>query len=305
VWAQCWLKIKAGEVSAGRLVVYKSHVKHLQRYLTYAQLTKIRTADIQEVISELATNNPNTNKPMARATLNELKGTAAQICGLAVDNRMMDYNPAIAVKIPKQKVNNTKEERRALTDAEQAWITDTPHRAQRAAMIMVYAGLRRGEVIPLMWNDIDFEARTISVARTVEAAGNSFEIKSTAKTKSSIRTIDIPQRLVDFLQAQPRESIYVCIAASGKMHTPSSWSRTWKSYLADLNLKYGDFSPFGKQHKSKFDPSGTPFVIPNITPHWLRHTFATMLYMTGVDVLTAKEQLGHADIKTTLEIYSC
>ena len=45
-------------------------------------------------------------------------------------------------------------------------------------------------------------------------------------------------------------------------------------------------------------------MIPNITAHWLRHTFATMLYFAGVDLLTAKEQLGHSDIKTTLEIYT-
>ena len=45
-------------------------------------------------------------------------------------------------------------------------------------------------------------------------------------------------------------------------------------------------------------------VIPKITPHWLRHTFATILYFAGVDILTAKEQLGHSDIKTTLGIYT-
>jgi len=78
----------------------------------------------------------------------------------------------------------------------------------------------------------------------------------------------------------------------------------WESYLADLNIKYGDFSPFEKRPTSKFDPKGVPFVIPRITPHWLRHTFATMLYFAGVDVLTAKEQLGHADIQTTLRIYT-
>lgn len=45
-------------------------------------------------------------------------------------------------------------------------------------------------------------------------------------------------------------------------------------------------------------------MIPSITAHWLRHTFATLLYLAGVDVLTARDQLGHSDIKTTLEIYT-
>jgi len=78
----------------------------------------------------------------------------------------------------------------------------------------------------------------------------------------------------------------------------------WDSYLSDLNFKYGDFSPFERSPKSKFDPDGVPFVIPKITPHWLRHTFCTMLYFAGVDILTAKSQMGHKDIQTTLEIYT-
>lgn len=45
-------------------------------------------------------------------------------------------------------------------------------------------------------------------------------------------------------------------------------------------------------------------VIPAITAHWLRHTYITMLYLAGVDVMTAKEQAGHADIKTTMQIYT-
>ena len=74
--------------------------------------------------------------------------------------------------------------------------------------------------------------------------------------------------------------------------------------MNDLNLKYGEFDFLEKTPKSKFDPSGIPFVIPKITPHQLRHTFATLLYLSGVDILNAKEQMGHADIKTTLEIYT-
>lgn len=301
MWADRWLKIKVSEVSAGRLVVYESHVKHLKRYLEYAQITKIHTSDIQDIIAGLAENNPNTNRPMARSTLKELKGTASQILQLAIENRVMDYNPANAVKIPKMQETSG---RRALSANEQRWITDTGHRAKRAAMIMMFAGLRRGELIPLTWSDIDLNKRTIRISKTVEKINGTFVLKNTAKTKSSIRVVDIPQILADFLRNEPQESIYVCVATNNNIHTPSTWDKMWNSYLMELNIIYGDFSPFEKIPKSKYDPKGVPFVIPKITPHWLRHTFATMLYFAGVDVLTAKEQLGHSDIKTTLEIYT-
>ena len=89
------------------------------------------------------------------------------------------------------------------------------------------------------------------------------------------------------------------------MHTESSWRRLWESYIAELNFIYGrKLTNAGTIATSKFNPHGIIKDIPPITPHWLRHTFATLLYMAGVDILTAKEQLGHEDVKTTLQIYT-
>jgi integrase len=300
VWAGRWLQVKSAEVSAACCVMYKSAVKHLNGYLEYAEIAKVRTIDIQGIISDLAARNPNTGKPASKRTLNIIKGTAAQIMQLAIDNRVMDYNPAQPVKVPNVRQEKT---RRALTEREQLWIEELPHRARRAAVIMMYAGLRRGELIALTWSDIDLNARTISVNKSVEVIGGAFALKHTAKTDAGTRIIDIPQKLVDFLKTEKREGLHVCISAKGTTHTPSSWDRMWDSYLADLNMKYGDFSPFVKRPKSKFDPAGVPFAIPKITPHWLRHTFCTLLYLAGVDVLTAMKQMGHADIKTTMQIY--
>lgn len=59
-----------------------------------------------------------------------------------------------------------------------------------------------------------------------------------------------------------------------------------------------------KPFKHKYAPSKVPMLIPQITPHMLRHTFATLLYLSGVDVLEAKEQLGHKDVQTIWNIYT-
>lgn len=300
-WAERWIRIKATEVSRSQEASYRSTISHINRYISDAAITKIKTIDIQEIINDLSECNPNTHKPASRRTLEIVKNTLSQVFRLAIENRVLDYNPAMALKIPK---NAPAEKRRALTSEEQNWILNTEHRAKRSAMIMMYAGLRRGELIPLTWNDIDMDNRTINVNKSVELVGDKFEIKRGTKTEAGVRVVDIPQRLAEFLISEKRESIYVCTNAKGGFHTNSSWRRMWESYLAELNIKYGNFSPFEKQPKSKFDPVGIPFVIPNITPHWLRHTFATMLYFAGVDILTAKEQLGHSNIKTTLEIYT-
>jgi len=300
-WAERWFKIKDTEVSTSQSKVYKSRINFLNLYIGKAQIKKVKPIDLQEIINSLAIKNPNTGKPASKRMIEITKNTLTQIFRLVIENRVIDYNPAISLKIPK---DAPAYKRRALTEIEREWVHDTEHRARRAAMIMMYAGLRRGELIPLMWNDIDLSARTIKVNKSVENVGGIFEIKHSTKTESGMRTVDIPQKLVDFLEGEPRENIYVCVSAKNEFLTVSAWRRLWDSYLSELNLKYGDFSHFGKVPKSKYDPNVAPFVIPKITPHWLRHTFATLLYLAGVDVLTAKEQLGHLDVTTTLGIYT-
>ena len=305
-WAERWKKIKKREVSGVKFTVYCNALKHLYRGIGHMPISKLRTADIQDVIIDLADKNPNTGKPTASETLKTIKSAASQVLQLAIDNRVIDHNPATAVKISSK---GERSDRRALTADEQSWIEQMPHRAQCAAMIMMHAGLRRGELIPLLWSDIDLKARTISVNKSVEIIKSHFAVKDELKSDASRRVVDIPQKLADFLVEQPRASVLVCPRTNGAIHTQSSWEKMWGTYMLDLNIRFGDFGPFrvkknGKPFMSKYDPEGVPLVIPKFTPHWLRHTFATNLYLAGVDILTAKEQLGHANIATTLEIYT-
>jgi integrase len=316
-WADRWLATKKGDVSNGRYNIYKYAVDKFES-LWYMPIIKVQTADIQDVIQSLFEENPRTKLPTAKKTLIDVKSAAKQIFELAVQNRVIEYNPAIAVRIPKKASQG---ERRALTKEEQQWIIDTPHRAQRGAMIMMYAGPRRGELIPLLWSDIDLKAKTIDINKSVEIIdGKTIQKDDEAKTAASIRTIDIPQQLVDFLTFERKrdgiteETEYTLVmrSATGKMLTESGWKRLWDAYWNVLNLKYGDFKVYKKAHpdidfekpESVHNPHGVPPMIAPITAHWLRHTFATLLYLSGVDVLTARDQLSHADIKTTLEIYT-
>ena len=299
-WSARWLRLKRTEVSIKRYNSYKCCVDKYDA-LKDIPISKLRPSDFQTIILDVANCNPTTNKPAAKYTLTSIKNTAKQIMQLAVDNRVIDYNPVLSVKIPDTHKSPT---RRALTAAEQSWIVDTPHRAQTAAMIMMYAGLRRGEVIPLTWSDIDINNRTITVCKSVEMINDKPCVKSYTKTEAGMRTVDIPKKLADYLASRPRNGLLVCSSAKGHMLTETAWKRMWESYIKDLNIKYGNFDDFVDRPKSKCIPGGVPIVIPHFTAHWLRHTFATILYLAGVDVLTAKEQLGHSDIKTTLDIYT-
>ena len=305
-WAQRWLKLKKAEVSDKKYKAYAAKEKYIS-HLYPLPISKIRNQDIQEVIIDHA--------ELAEYTLKQIRGMCAQIFRLAIENRVIEFNPASAVRIPK-KANEPENVRRALTEEEQGWIINTPHRAQTAAMIMLFAGLRRGELIPLLWSDIDLAAGTISVTKSVEAVSGKLVVKQGAKSKAGQRTVYIPDILVDYLSGVDHgNSLLVCPAKNGKLMSDSAWKRLWDSYLSELNFRYGDFSrvmvpdaegnvqAFQKP-KSRFAPVKIPMVIEPFTAHYLRHTYITMLYFSGVDVLTAKEQAGHSDVNTTLAIYT-
>lgn len=304
-WWDNWLRIKQTEISDKKYRAYKAKEKYIVQLLA-VPINKIHAMDIQSIIYD--------NTQLADDTLRQIRNILRQVFQLAVTNRVIDFNPVDGVRMPKRR--EPKDKRRALTAEEISWIENTPHRAQTAAMIMLYAGLRRGELIPLLWTDIDLEAGTISVTKSVEAEGSCLSIKKGAKTSAGERTVFIPEKLIRYLrETQRSSSLYVCPSASGKMLTDSGWKRMWNSYIAELNYRYGDFDRVvvpnkeGKlqqytKPKSRFAPQKIPIVIEPFTAHYLRHTYITMLYFAGVDVLTAKEQAGHANISTTMQIYT-
>ena len=294
-WAEHWLKLKKSTVSPAHYVTCAQKIETINQWLGPLCITEIRPADVQGMILDLSAQNPHTGKPTAKRTLVEYRSVVHQVCQMAIDNRLMDYNPASAVKIATEA---PQERRRALTAEEQGWILNTPHRAQRAAMLMMLAGLRRGEVIPLTWVDVDLGAGMIRVNKSVAKVGTKFEVKAGAKTEAGERVVQIPKLLVDFLRQQPREGLLVCPDTKGQMMTETSWRRMWESYQKELNARYGN------DGASRFTPGGLPQIIPNITPHMLRHTFCSLMYLAGVDALAAMEQMGHADLKTTLAIYT-
>ena len=298
-WAARFLVAKESDgVCHSQMDSYKCYCKHLSM-LDDIPIYKISLWDIQNIIMELAKDKPD-KKGLAKNTLKYIKGTAKQILQLAVESRAIDFNPAQDVKIP---ANAPEKHREALTEEQQQWIVDTPHKMQRAAMIMMYSGLRRGELTPLTWSDVDLVKNTISVNKSVEMINGKPRLKEGAKTKAGVRVVNIPQKLSDFLiQEKEKENplcIYVVHSEKGTMLSNYAWRSMWKDYMEELNIKYG-YNGEDIQN-TKFE---LPMKIPPFTPHYLRHTFATLLYMAGVDVMTARDQLGHANIQTTLSIYT-
>ena len=281
--AERWLKTKENTVCRSQVVQYRSCLKHINQYIGNKDIRRLVPSDLQEIIDRSAKMNPNTGKPSSHRTLIAIKSTALQVANYAISARLTDFNFAISVSLPKDKTVQT---RRALSDSEQKTILAVEHRGKLPAMIMMYAGLRRGELLALTWNDIDLNNRTITITKSAEVLNNQINIKDGAKTKSSVRVVNIPSALSEYLvdcKAKATSDI-VCCSAKGAYMSLTAWRRMWQSYIHALQ----EANP----------------LMPDFTPHWLRHTYATILYHAGVDVLTAKELLGHSKIQTTLDIYT-
>lgn len=299
IWKDRWLAVKKDLITENQYNTYCSYLKHFSDIYD-CKLCKLTVADFQEIINDLYKYNPNTGKATSKKSLKEFKAVANQVFEYAVENRVIEFNPVKYVKIPQ---NAPQKLRRALTKEEQTWVINTPHRAQLPAMIMMLSGLRLGECLALQWKDIDLVNATIDVHQTLEMQNNKAVIKQGAKTIASIRVVDIPQTLVNFLSTRTDNSPFdfVVTNTKGNLMTKSAWGKLWASYMKDLNLKYGKFI---NRPKSKFDPKGIPMMIEPFTAHYLRHTHATNLFYAGYDLLYVQNQMGHTRPETTMNIYT-
>ena len=288
---------KAQGVGASQQYSITNYTKHLAP-IWKAPADKLRTGDIQSVLNALAENG------MAHKTLKEITGTIRAAYRLAIPE-IVQYNPADRVVVPAGKPSKP---RRWLDEERQKWVRETPHRAQLAAMLMMYSGLRRGEATALTWADIDLKACTITVNKSWDFKAS--KVKE-PKTAAGVRVVHIPQILVKFLQEQRKVdplSVLVLHTERGARMSDSAWKRLWSSYMKALNAKYAfdGASVFATRKKGKdgTERGALPIMINTFTPHELRHTFCTLLYLSGVDAMTARDQMGHADIKVTLSIYT-
>ena len=293
-WLDRLKAVKETELTESEYDTFVARASYFSKKFGNTPLNEIGQQAVQPVINEVFKCNPTTHKPSAKRTVERYLSAASAVFEYAIENRAVDFNPCRYVKIPKAAKTN---ERRALTQEERKWVEEMPHRAQLPAMLMMYSGLRKGEVTALLWSDIDFNNKTITVNKSFDF--KQCKIKS-PKTASGVRVVSVPDKLIDFLKEQPKTSVLVVTGANGQRMTETAWKRLWESYINDLNLKYGK----AVNKRNKFDPKGNIMTIEPFTPHCLRHTFCTIMYEAGIDVLTAKEQMGHSDVKTTLSIYT-
>ena len=140
MWAQRLMDIKEPDLSPSYFRGLAGRCRWWCDRIGSVPVSKVLTSDLQDGISELS------RQGRSKKTLLDYRNTASSILDLALYDRAIPSNPAQWVTIPK---SAPRSQRFALTADERSWIDHTPHRAQTAAMVMMHAGLRRGELLAL------------------------------------------------------------------------------------------------------------------------------------------------------------
>lgn len=156
-------------------------------------------------------------------------------------------------------------------------------------LLAFYAGLRRGEICGLRWNDIDFNRHTIRVRSAVgvsEGKGLGDYTKN-PKNKSSTRTFPMLPQLEQALKERkalisPQDNWFV-IGEEEQFMRPQQYNRLFSEFVERNNL----VDAYGKK----------------IVPHGLRHNFATVGIRAGMDIASLALMMGHASRAMTLDTY--
>lgn len=193
----------------------------------------------------------------------------------AVSERLIVFNPCADIKLPK---NLPKTKRLAQTPDETELIiqnADTPFGV--LAYFYLFTGCRRGEALALKPSDIDRKKKVVKVHSTVVWKGSKPYIKDHPKTDAGNREIPLADKVLELITPYMKQT-YLFQNSDGELYNNSQVTRGWGRYQKRTGI--------------------------TATPHQLRHGYATMLFDAGIDVKTAQRWMGHADIKTTLDIYT-
>lgn len=297
-------KVDAKDITLGQymkkwLEECKPEIKHTtyrmyeylnRRYITpkigHIKMDKLRPAHIQNLYTYCR----DTTK-LSSSSIRRLHSTLHRALAIAVKREVIPKNIVDMADPPKQKKHKyqvaTLEQLLKIINAAKDTHIFAP------IFIAVNAGLRRGEILALKWDNIDMDNQILTVAGTLQRKDGKLTVLP-PKTEDSYRKIKISQGLLFFLKrhkAQQEElekimegNIYnqgfVCCWEDGRPIDPDYVSKQFHKLVDSLDD------------------------VPNIRFHDLRHGFATLLLGEGVPLKIVSDMLGHSSVRVTGDIYS-
>lgn len=267
---------------------YKHTVNRVAEYFKGRALQSISPIDVQRYLNYLRTDyRTKQGKPISDKTVRHSYCVLVLIFNFAVEQEILLKNPMDKVTCPKL----AKKKVDALTQAQAQQFIDLlpscPLDFRCMMYLLITAGLRRGELLGLQWQDIDYDAMTISVRHNVTYSPEKGKKLDTPKTNESVRVVPLLPFVGDLLKeyrqteragSKDTALLFPNEESDNTPRTPSAITHRVKRFMTSHGL-------------------------PDMSPHDLRHTCATLLLSNGADIKSVQEILGHTNASTTLNFY--
>lgn len=167
-----------------------------------------------------------------------------------------------------------------------------PLKWQLITHMLLVTGCRRGEIMGLKWDKVDFKTNRVKIDRELIISKSKGVHESTTKT-NDIRYLTLPTETMVLLRKHKREQLRLQLANGDR------WIDTGYVFTQDNgdhmnpDSVTGWLYGFSRRHG-----------LPHINPHAFRHTVASVLLANGTDIVTVAAQLGHASASTTENFYA-
>ena len=282
-WCQNYSKPRLRPKS--QLDYENSIYRHIIPMLGNIPLSKLSANDLQQFYAQMKKGGRLIRAQIYGEGLSDRMVRACHTrCLTALDRAVADglirFNPAADCKLPGQAL---KEMNLLMREEMQRFLIQAKEEGYYELFLMELAtGLRRGEVLALQWDDLNFNTGELRIQRQVYRANRELLV-STPKTKAALRTIVLPLALLGVLEEYRQQ-------VSSRWMFPSPAKE-------DSPL---DPATVRKRLQTILDHAGCR----KVRFHDLRHLFVTTALENGMDVKTLSPLIGHVSAKTTLNVYT-
>ena len=266
---------------------------HIVPEIGHIKITDLKPMHIQSYISGKLKNGRLDGKEggLSRKSVKRHYTVLNQALKYAVKLQVIDNNPAGPVTPPRPEKPEiqamSKKQVVDLLDSAEGWMYDFLY-------MSVFTGTRRGELLALRWQDVDFKNQIIQIKQSATKLKGGNLIFRKPKTNSSIRPINIDKDIIKILKRRSKEQ------KENKLKLGSKYNN-------EHNLVFAkpDGSPYLPLYTSKeFKKIAKKAGLEKFRLHDLRHTHATLMLKAEVHPKIVQERLGHSSIEQTLDTYS-
>jgi integrase len=256
-------------------------------------LKQINRADVKKLLLQKQ------QAGLSPKTVDNIKALVSGVFTHAYEDGLIKANPALKLGKYIKKQDRRKHIKSLLKEQVAAFLATARQEAPNYYALLLFAfrtGVRLGELLGLAWEDIDFEANMIEAKRSY-----SHGHFSSPKSHKS-RFIDMSNQLRQTLLAHRSSQVQKFGGILPKLELSDKFKPNSIIRLVFPN-RHGKPLCGDNYRKRVFKPLLEKADIPEIRFHDIRHTFASLLLQQGESLHYVKEQMGHASIQTTVDVY--